>query len=143
MNPNQKVKDLQIKLLEAKLEAISGKKVVYQENKSTEKKVVKEGKQEINENVIQWITDLLSDPTMVDIAGEQISKGAATIAMLAAGVGLPALAYVTSLLQSAGGDKKKALQAIKNTPKGGDVTKIAQQGAGQKQPVATTTTPTK
>ena len=101
-----KEKDLSIQLLEAKIERLTGKKVVYVEKTITKKPVLKEKKEVLKENavidLVQQAMQLLNDKTIVDIGGEAVQKGVALKAMLAP-LGLAATyaiaTYGKSLLQ--------------------------------------------
>ena len=92
-----KEKELSIQLLEAKIERLTGKKVIYVE--ATDKEVVNESKGVLKENTIvdlvQQAMNLLNDQTLVDIGGEMIQKGTALKAILAT-LGLPAAAAIST-----------------------------------------------
>ena len=94
-----KERDLSIQLLEAKIERLTGKKVVYVEKTTSKKPVLTEKKEVLKENyiidLVNQAMQLLNDKTVVDIAGEAVQKGVALKAMLAT-LGLPAAAAVAT-----------------------------------------------
>ena len=80
----------------------------------------------MNESFISAIQEILTDPTMVSVAGESISKGALIQFGLGGFLGLPALAYAANKAQDAwnylfgkhGKDPVKAMKAVKDAKKG-------------------------
>ena len=98
------------------------------EVKEPEVKETEVSESQINEafDLIQQAMQMLNDPTIVNVGGEMVEKGIALKAMLGGALGLPALAYGTTLvgnLINNFGNVKDAVMALLTAKKGEEVTK--------------------